>query len=310
MPTALPFLTLAALLALTVLTSCVSREPVQRSTIASQDPGAVKLRRELQELFDIWTEAFRTGDGALIYRTLSQDLAQVCNTNTLQEWIEWNTAPGRDNRDIKVISGFKDAGNPDRAIAEVRIGERPSGSTESQPLGASTAQSDILPYQLLKEQGRWRLHDPFFPLRSGSCPFEVPMYGTGGRDQGYDYPEIPGLDFSELDTRFPRTETVGDLSSLSSRSMTSSRSSSGHTYTITLSGYLITPLASSELMDLYRKNLAHPSWDIRDEGKGDEGAWLTWTVRDGQGTLVFGSLTIVKVGIDQQEATLSLRTSP
>ena len=66
---------------------------------------------------------------------------------------------------------------------------------------------------------------------------------------------------------------------------------------------------SDDLMDLYKQNLVHPTWDIGDQGKGTEGAWLTWTVLDTKGGLAYGSLTIVAAGVDSQDVSLSLRSS-
>ena len=76
-----------------------------------------------------------------------------------------------------------------------------------------------------------------------------------------------------------------------------------------LSGIMGTPLASGDLMDLYKENLVDPSWDIRGGGEGTEGAWLTWNVLDKEGGLWYGSLAITAAGVDLQQVWLLLRSS-
>ena len=100
----------------------------------------------------------------------------------------------------------------------------------------------------------------------------------------------------------------GSLGTL--RSLTPRRSSgSAEEYQIVLSGLARTPLASGDLMDLYVENLADPSWDIREQGAGAEGAWLTWTVFANDGGLWYGSLAIAAWGGNLQQVWLSLRSS-
>ncbi len=68
-------------------------------------------------------------------------------------------------------------------------------------------------------------------------------------------------------------------------------------------------MTSGELMDVYQERMVHPSWDIRGEGKGTEGAWLTWTVHDDEDRLWYGSLAITSAGVNAQQAWMSLRST-
>ena len=299
------FIILAALLALTGLMACTAREPVQKSNVTSQFATVTRLQQAIQELFDTWIEAVRTKDAVLLHSTLSRDLGEICNTDKMQEWIEWTRSFNLETEDVQVISVFRDAGNPDRAMAELGVDPGQDGSSESQSLDAATAQSQIFPYQFLMEGGRWRTHFPVFEVAPQSCPFEIPTYLTSERDGGPDYPDIPGLDFSEMDDWSLERPALGTLRSLTSRSS----GGSAEEYRIVLSGLMRTPLASGDLMDLYKENLADPSWDIREQGAGAEGAWLTWTVFANDGGLWYGSLAIAAVGVNLQQAWLSLRSS-
>ena len=256
-------------------------------------------------MFDTWTEAFRTRDAVLLHSTLSRDLAEICDTDKMQEWIEWTRSFNRETEDVQVISVFRDAGNPDRAMAELGVDPGQDGSSESQSLDAATAQSQIFPYQFLMEGGRWRTHFPVFELAPQSCPFEIPTYLTSERDGGRDYPEIPGFDFSEYGNWSLDRPAPGTL-----RSFTRiSSNGSAEEYGIVLSGIMGTPLASGDLMDLYKENLVDPSWDIRGGGEGTEGAWLTWNVLDKEGGLWYGWLAITAAGVDLQQVWLLLRSS-
>ena len=191
-------------------------------------------------------------------------------------------------------------------MVELEIVAEADESAEAPSPTVPTPKFWILPFLLLMEGGYWRIHAPLFLPISQPCPFELPEYFTSGREDSRDYPEIPGLDFSGLDKWSLDEPALGTLDSLRSRS----HSGGADEYHILLSGIVETTMSSGELMGLYQENLVDPSWDIRDEGRGAEGAWLTWSVRDNEeGGLWYGSLTITTVGVDLQQARLSLRPS-
>ena len=254
---------MVALLVLAGLMACSNREPAQEDTVT---PQAANLRQAVQEMFDTWTEAFRTRDAVLLHSTLSRDLAEICDTDKMQEWIERTHGSGPETQVVEVISVFVDAESPDRAMAELRFGAGPDGSTESESLITATAQFRLFPFPVLVEGGNWRAHFPYpvLQLAPQPCPFEIPTYLTSERDGGRDYLEIPGFDFSEYGNWSLDRPAPGTL-----RSFTSiSSSGSAKEYEIVLSGIMGTPLASGDLMDLYKEHLVDPSWDIRGEGEG------------------------------------------
>lgn len=60
------------------------------------------------------------------------------------------------------------------------------------------------------------------------------------------------------------------------------------------------------ILQHYRDQLYHPSWDIQSEQLEDPVAWLIWTVRDGEGHLWFGVLVAAPFDEGRVRVRLSL----
>ena len=141
---------------------------------------------------------------------------------------------------------------------------------------------------------------------TGMCPYHAhqpPPVDSEGRE---DFPQIPGLDFSVWDEPSPdRDRSPGSLDSFTNRG---SGGSMNGTYVITASSLMETDLGPDELIDRYRENLAHPSWDIRGEGAGTESSWFTWTVHDDKGHIWYGALAALTAEEGWQRVWLSLHS--
>ena len=212
----------------------------------------------------------------------------------------------------EVLSVFMNLEDPDRALAELGLGAD-SAKIDSLFLDNSVAPPEFQHsyFPILFESGRWRagaptlLYSPTGPV----CPYEMPMPSPPEEADGHssledyeaEYPKIPGLDFNDRSD-----QTLGSFGSFSEGS---SHISKGKFLEIRKSRLANTHLTSSELMGLYQERMVHLSWDIRGQGKGTEGAWLTWTVHDDEGRLWYGSLAITAAGVNAQQIWMLLRTT-
>ncbi len=279
---------------------------------ASEAPIApsTTLRDEIEKLFDTWTEAFQTSDAALLLSTLSQDYAEICQTDKMQEWIEWPDWSISEILAVEVTSVFTDAENPDRAIASLNFDLSIDYTTESHSQHVTPLQYWFGLLPVLMEEGSWRVdRRPLIPVpdrEEPMCAFEVPDYlkPAAGRKGPPDI-GLPGLDLDELDGPPSWESEPGTLRNFSSWNYTGSN----YMERLSFSGLVGTPLTSGELLVLYQNNLGDPAWNIRDEGKGIEGAWLTWTVHDYDGNLWYGSLAIASAGVDMHHVWLVLRST-
>ena len=265
-------------------------------------PPVAATRREVQELFDIWTEALRTSDAALLHSILAQDLARICDVEEMQPWIE-ETGPRTPA--FQVVSVFLDTEDPDQGMAQLQLLPEEDERRSRQSQAVSLFPIQGFPFPLKREDGAWKAG---FPLLQGPgiCPYHA--HRPPPRDPEYrdDFPKIPGLDFSVWDTPSPdRDRSPGSLDSFTNRG---SGGSMNGTYVITASSLMETGLSPAELTERFRENLAHSSWNIRGEGAGAEASWFTWTVHDQDGHLWHGALAALTAGEGWQRVWLSLHS--
>ena len=82
--------------------------------------------------------------------------------------------------------------------------------------------------------------------------------------------------------------------------------SSKGTYDIQGEKNLETDEPVGAILQRYRDQLSHPSWDIQSESSGDPVAWLIWTVQDSEGDSWFGVLVAAPSGKGRVRVWLSL----
>ena len=112
-------------------------------------------------------------------------------------------------------------------------------------------------------------------------------------------PDIPGVDFTEWEPNpYPDLDRLFD-------GFGRSASSKG-TYDIQGEKDLETDEAVGVILQRYRDQLSHPSWDIQSESLAAPVAWLIWTVRDGAGNFWSGVLVVAPSGEGRVRVWLSL----
>lgn len=112
-------------------------------------------------------------------------------------------------------------------------------------------------------------------------------------------PDIPGVDFAAWEPNpYPDLDRLFD-------GFGRSASSKG-TYDIQGEKDLETDEPVGVILQRYRDQLYHPSWDVQSEQLEDPVAWLIWTVRDGEGHFWFGVLVAALSGEGRVRIWLSL----
>ncbi len=295
---------LVILLILTALTACSDPAPTPETAAQVADltetMAGMEIKKEIQALFDTLLEAFRTADAGLLRSTMPQDLALLCPAESMEPWLLEN---GPRIQAFELASVFIDAEDPDRGMAQLAlIPER----DEAKPLQVESVHwfpITGVPFPLKKEERHWKAGYPVSQELTG-CPYQPHHFVPAEPGVGPDYPNIPGLDFNMWNAPFRNPEPDG----LDSFSQTSFRRSSGGMSAISSSTLQATDLGPSELVSRYRERLAHPSWNIREQGTGANASWFTWTVRDDENHLWFGTLTASKAGEGWRWVSLSLHS--
>lgn len=113
------------------------------------------------------------------------------------------------------------------------------------------------------------------------------------------FPDIPGMDSAAWEpVPDPDLDRLFD-------GFGRSASSKG-TYDIQGEKDLETDEPAGAILQRYRDQLAHPSWNIQGESLESPVAWLIWTVRDDGGNLWFGALMAAPTGEGRIRVWLSL----
>ena len=112
-------------------------------------------------------------------------------------------------------------------------------------------------------------------------------------------PDIPGVDFAALEPNpYPDLDRLFD-------DFKRSASSRG-AYEVQGEKHLETEEPVGVVLQRYRDQLSHPSWDIQSENLEGPVAWLIWTVRDSEGHFWFGVLVAAPSGEGRVQVWLSL----
>ena len=263
---------------------------------------STETRQEIQALFNTWTEALHNADATLLHSTMAQELAQFCDPDKMQPWLD-EIGPGIP--DFELVSVFIDTEDPNQGMAQLQLATDEDNGAGLQAQAVSLFPIQGFPFPVKREAGNWKAG---FPLLQGPgiCPYHPSQPPLPDPESGEGFPSIPGLDFSSWYAPSPdRDHSPGSLDSFSSRGVASSMN---RAYAITASDFMKTDLGPAELMNRYRENLTHPSWDIKDEGDSEEASWLTWTVHDEEGHLWYGTLVAATAGEGWQRVWLSLHS--
>ena len=173
---------------------------------------------------------------------------------------------------LQVRSVFLQTDNPDRALMELVISPGDGENSALQWERAPFLPVPGIPYPVEREEGEWRAGFPSFPGMASFCPFAV-QPPQEQPDDGDRFPSIPGLEFSDWKEPSPnRDRTPGTMGTLDSVNVSSAISGS---YIIEASGLIESGEEPVELTPRYRDNLAHPAWELREDGAGDDAAWFT-----------------------------------
>ena len=292
------------LVILSALTACSGQAPTPETGAQvahlTETAAGIEIKKEIRRLFDTLLEAFRTADAALLRSTMPQDLALLCTAESMEPWILEN---GPRIQAFELASVFIDAEDPDRGMAQLDLlPER----DEAKPLQVESVRwfpITGVPFPLKREEGQWKAGYPV-PQELPGCPYQPHHFVPSEPGVGPDYPNIPGLDFNMWDIPFRNPEP----DSPDSFSQTDFRGSTDGMFTISSSTLQATDLSPGELVSRYRERLAHPSWNIREQGTGADASWFTWTVRDGENHLWFGTLTASRAGEGWQWVSLFLHS--
>ena len=247
-------------------------------------------------------ESLRNADAPLLRSTMARELAQICDPDKMQPWLD-EIGPGIP--DFELVSVFIDTEDPNQGMAQLQLAAEEDNGRGRQSQAVSLFLIQGFPFPVKREGGNWKAG---FPLLQGPgiCPYHAPQPPPRDSEGGEGFPSIPGLDLSSWYAPSPdRHHSPGSLDSFSSRGVASSMN---RAYAITASDFMKTDLGPAELMSRYRENLTHPSWDIKDEGAGGEASWLTWTVHDEEGHLWYGTLVAATAGEGWQRVWLSLHS--
>ena len=296
-PTAMP--TPASTVELEPAATEVATPAATEAPVAEGD-GDDEIKDAVQQLFDTWDRARRERDAALFHSILTRDLAESCELEEIQSWLDQGEMF---LGEVEVRSVFLDVADPSRAYAEIPLGES----------GGRPEQSFTYPWPVALEDGRWRAGLPTLlaGLPSGRCPFMAssPPSGPDGRER--EFPQIPGLELERRGDVLAAVPGTRVLHSSYRTGNSASSFSSGGTMSpndnqINIYAELETDSATAEVARLYRDGLMHPSWDIIDEGSSGDFGWFSWTVLDGEGRLWHGRLVVVPFHEGWKQVWLSL----
>ena len=256
----------------------------------------------VQRLFDTWDRARRGRDAALFHSILTRDLAESCEPEEIQSWLDQGEMF---LGEVEVRAVFLNVADPSRAYAEIPLGES----------GGRPGQSFTYPWPVALEDGKWRAGLPTLlgglGLPPGRCPFMAPSPPSGpdGRERGL--PQIPGLDLERRGdvlaaVRGTRVLHGSYRTGNSASSFSSGGSMAPNDNQINIYAELETDSAVAEVVRLYRDGLMHPSWDIIDEGSSGEFGWFSWSVPDTEGRLWHGRLVVAPLHQGWKQVWLSL----
>ncbi len=271
--------------------------PATEAPVADADrDGDDGVQEAVQVLFDTWNQALQEKDAALFQSVLTRQLADSCQLEDLQSWLD----QGEDFlANVEVRAVFLDVADPNRAFAEV------TARQQAGPAGASPT----YPWPVGLEDGTWRAGFLYGPVEI--CPYVVSDRPSGPDGRENEFPQIPGLDLNRREdilAAVPGARVVHG--SFRNDSSVSSFSTGGRMSAIdnqvNIHAELEVDLTASEVVDLFLDGLIHPSWDIVDEGSSGDIGWFSWTVLDDEGRLWHGRLVVVPSKDGWKQVWLSL----
>ena len=279
-------------------TEAVRHADTEASNAEKGNDDGIKIT--VQQLFDTWNLSRRESDAALFHSILTRDLAESCELEEIQSWLDQGEMF---LGEVEVRSVFLAVADPSRAYAEIPLGES----------GGRPEQSFTYPWPVALEDGKWRAGLPTLlaGLPPGRCPFMAssPPSGPDGRER--EFPQIPGLELERRGDVLAAVPGTRVLHSSYRTGNSASSFSSGGTMSpndnqINIYAELETDSATAEVARLYRDVLMHPSWDIIDEGSSGDFGWFSWTVLDGEGRLWRGRLVVAPLHEGLKQVWLSL----
>ena len=268
----------------------------------SDSSSGAATTREVQRLFDDLLTAFRTADTSPLRSTMPNDLAMLCPEQSMTPWLEEN---GSGIQAFEVASVFVDARDPDRGVAQLALVPKRDEAVPLQVESARWFPITMSPFPLQREEGSWKAGYPV-PQERPSCPYQLRQSVPPEPGVGPGYPDIQGLDLDMWDDPFSYPEPDG-FGSTGHTSFSYQGTPAG-TSTIWSSTVQATDLTAGELATRYRERLARPGWDIREQEDGAGTSWFTWSVRDGDGHLWHGVLTVSAAGKGRQWVSLFLHS--
>lgn len=156
---------LALVLALAV--ACGTDSP----TPAINPQSAGEIEKAATELFEDWMKDVQENDGAAMHSLLSRNLTDRCTVEQMEQVFEMDenavTYPEMGVKEVFVAVGD----TQEAFITMELLGELKSGDE-----GMRNAYAAALPFQMVKEDGRWRMVLPFLMVGE-DCPF-VGGYST------------------------------------------------------------------------------------------------------------------------------------
>ena len=263
-----------------------------------QQPFTTTTGQEVQRLFGTLLTAFRRADATMLRSTMPRDLALLCPAESMEPWLLEN---GPKIQAFELASVFIDAEDPDRGMAQLTLLPERDAAKPLQVESAHWFPIIGVPFPLKREDGHWKVGYPI-PHERPACPYQSHRFVPSEPAGEFDYPNIPGLDFNMWHIPFRNSEpnSPGNLGH------TNFLRSSDGMYLISSSSLQATDLNAGELMSRYRERLAQASWNIREQGTGADASWFTWTVRDDENRLWYGTLTVSAAGEGWQRVSLFL----
>ena len=167
-----------------------------------------------------------------------------------------------------------DLEDPNRALAQVSLLAEPETGLE----GFASSITNIFPFPMVREDGKWRLSLPLLPTGEG-CPFAE--YSSQGEtataaERRLDPTPQPA---------FPPLEPPPGIQVIIGRS-------GGSFGEFNSSVLLGTDMTLAVLFEHYRQQLLQPEWKVQQEPMDEGLAALTWTFRDEADYPWFGVLLI------------------
>ena len=148
--------------------------------------------QEVQRLFGTLLTAFRRADAAMLRSTMPRDLALLCPAESMEPWLLEN---GPKIQAFELASVFIDAEDPDRGMAQLTLLPERDAAKPLQVESAHWFPLVGVPFPLKREDGHWKVGYPI-PHEPPSCPYQSYRFVPSETGVGFDFPNVPGLDFN------------------------------------------------------------------------------------------------------------------